>query len=62
MVVLGWNRKSEVSLYPVRHNKTVLAWKTSRPDHTVDEVLVAYTAKVVVSSRVQKSAQLSDNI
>ena len=46
----------------MQHNKIVLAWKASRPDHTVDEVLVTYTAKVVVSSRVQKSAQLSDSI
>ena len=46
---------------PVRHNKAMLMWKASRLDCTIEEVPVAYIAKVVVSSRVQKSAQLSDS-
>ena len=46
---------------PVRHNKAELMWKASRLDCTIEEVPVAYIAKVVVGSRVQKSAQLSDS-
>ena len=61
MAVLERDMKWEVSLCPVRHNKVVLMWKASRLDCTIEEVPVAYIAKVVVSSRVQKSAQLSDS-
>ena len=37
--------KLEVSLHPVRRNKTMLVWETSKPGHMAEEVLVAYTAK-----------------
>ena len=35
--------KSKVSLCPVRHNKAVLVWEVSKPDHTTEEVLMTYT-------------------
>ena len=38
--------KSEVSLHPVRYNKTVLVWEVSKPDHMAEEVPVDYTAEV----------------
>ena len=37
--------KSEVSLCPVRHNKEMLVWEASKPDHMAEEVLVAYTSE-----------------
>ena len=47
----------------MRHNKVVLMWETSKPNHAVKEVLMAYTAQeVVVGSGIQKSAQLSDSV
>ena len=55
-------KKLEVSLCPMRRNKVMLVWKASRPHHTTVEVPMAYTAEVVVSSRVQKSTQLFDSV
>ena len=45
MTVLGKDMKSEVSLHPVQHNKTMLVWEAIKPDHT-EEVPMAYTTKV----------------
>ena len=54
--------KQGASLCPVRRGKAVLMQKVCRPDHMTDEVPVAYTTyEVMVGSRVQKSAQLSDS-
>ena len=30
---------------PVRHNKAMLVWEASRPNHTAKEVLMAYTVE-----------------
>ena len=35
--------KHEVSLYLVQHNKAMLVWDASKPDHTAEETLMAYT-------------------
>ena len=38
--------KLEVSLHPVRHNKTVLVWEVSKHDHIAEEGPVDYTVEV----------------
>ena len=30
----------------MRHNKEVLVWEASKPNHTAEKVLVAYTGEV----------------
>ena len=37
--------KSEVSLCPMRHNKAVLVWEASRPNHMTGKVLMTYTVE-----------------
>ena len=62
MVSLWQNMKQEASLCPMRRGKAVLMQKVCMPDHMIDEVPVAYTVhEVVVGSRIQKAAQLSDS-
>ena len=40
--------KPEVSLFPMWHNKAVLVYETSKPNHATKEVLVVYSAHEVV--------------
>lgn len=38
--------KPKVSLYLVWHNKVVLVWEASKPNHTTKKVSVAYTIEM----------------
>ena len=57
MVVLWQNMRQKASLCLVRCGEAVPMQEARRSDHMTVKVLVVYTAhKVIVGSRVQKSA------
>ena len=63
MTALWQNMRQKAFLCLVRCGKAVPMQEARRFDHMTVKVLVVYTAhKVIVGSRVQKSAQLSDNV
>ena len=59
MVVLEQGMKLEASLCLVLHNATVLVWEMGKSDHTVKEVLVAYTDEVNKKGKSQQAMELA---
>ena len=59
MVVLEQGMKLEASLCLILHNATVLVWEMGKSDHTVKEVLVAYTDEVNKKGKFQQAMELA---
>ena len=61
MAILEHGMKLEVSLCLIQHTMTILVWEMGKSNHTIEEVLVAYTNEVNKRGKSQQAVELDDD-